>query len=160
MDLGVATIGLTSVALFAMPFVLTSRSRKNKERKLLASLQNLANTYEAKLTENEIFGHYAIGVDQTKNFAFFILKIGEDIYQQFVDLSTIKTCEIATIGKSYGRKEKVIERLNLNLFPKDGSKPDIVFEFYNADINYQLSGEFQSIEKWNKLIKTMLANNS
>lgn len=51
-----------------------------------------------------------------------------------------------------------MDRLNLNFFPVNSNQPDTVFEFYNADINYQLSGELQSIEKWNTLIKNMLKN--
>ncbi|SEK37018.1 hypothetical protein SAMN04488008_101354 [Maribacter orientalis] len=89
---------------------------------------------------------------------FFKSKTNEVFNQQYVDLTTIKTCEIANIGKSYARKEKIIDRLNLNFFPVNSNQPNTVFEFYNADINYQLSGELQSIEKWNTLIKNMLKN--
>jgi hypothetical protein len=158
MELGIAAIGIASVALCAMPFVLTNRSRKTKEKQVIASLKDVANQHNCEISEYEIFGHYAIGVDQTKQHVFFISKTGEINSQQYVDLSTIKTCEIANIGKSYARKEKIIDRLNLNFFPVDSTKLETVFEFYNADINYQLSGELQSIEKWNSLIKTMLKN--
>lgn len=158
MELGIAAIGIASVALCAMPFVITNRSRKKKEKQLFTSLKDVAGEHNCEITEYEIFGHYAIGVDRTKNFVFFVLKIKEAIQQQYVDLTTIKTCEIANIGKSYVRKEKIIDRLKLNFFPVDNNKPDTVFEFYNADINYQLSGEIQSIEKWNSLIKNMMKN--
>ncbi|WP_339842149.1 hypothetical protein [uncultured Maribacter sp.] len=158
MELGIAAIGIASVALCAMPFVITNRSRKIKEKVVLTSLKEVAHQHNCEISEHEIFGHYAIGVDRTKNFVFFVLKIKEAIQQQYVDLTTIKTCEIANIGKSYARKEKIIDRLKLNFFPVDNNKPDTVFEFYNADINYQLSGEIQSIEKWNSLIKNMLKN--
>ena len=158
MELGIAAIGIASVALCAMPFVITNRSRKIKEKVVLTSLKEVAHQHNCEISEHEIFGHYAIGVDRTKNFVFFVLKTKEAIQQQYVDLSSIKTCEIANIGKSYARKEKIIDRLKLNFFPVDNNKPDTVFEFYNADINYQLSGEIQSIEKWNSLIKNMLKN--
>ncbi len=158
MELGIAVIGIASVALCAMPFVITNRSRKTKEKVLLTSLKEVAHLHTCEISEHEIFGHYAIGVDRTNNFVFFVLKIKDVIQQQYVDLSTIKTCEIANIGKSYARKEKIIDRLNLNFFPVDSNKLDTVFEFYNADINYQLSGELQSIVKWNSLIKNMLKN--
>jgi len=158
MELGIAAIGIASVALCAMPFVLTNRNRKNKEKQLLTSLKDVAYQHNCEITEYEIFGHYGIGVDQTKNYVFFISKTGDLIDQQYVDLSTIKTCEIANIGRSFAKKEKIIDHLNLNLFPVDSNKPDTVFEFYNADVNYQLSGELQSSENWNKVIKTMLKN--
>lgn len=156
MELGIAAIGIASVAICAMPFVVTSRSRKSKEKKMKASLNDVANKHNCTISEHEIFGHYAIGVDQEKKFVFFISKSGEDLNQQYVDLSTIKTCEIANIGKSYARKEKITERLLLNLFPKNNNEPDTVFEFYDVEVNFQLSGEFQSIQKWNSAIKNLL----
>ena len=156
MELGIAAIGIASVAICAMPFVVTSRSRKLKEKKMKASLNDVANKHNCTISEHEIFGHYAIGVDQEKKFVFFISKSGEDLNQQYVDLSTIKTCEIANIGKSYARKEKITERLLLNLFPKNNNEPDTVFEFYDVEVNFQLSGEFQSIQKWNSVIKNLL----
>ena len=156
MELGIAAIGIASVAICAMPFVVTSRSRKSKEKKMMASLNDVANKNNCTISEHEIFGHYAIGVDQEKKFVFFISKSGEDLNQQYVDLSTIKTCEIANIGKSYARKEKITERLLLNLFPKNNNEPDTVFEFYDVEVNFQLSGEFQSIQKWNSVIKNLL----
>ncbi|MEP2236860.1 MAG: hypothetical protein ABJI22_00790 [Maribacter sp.] len=159
MDLGVTAIGLASVALCAMPFVVTNRSRKIKEKQMMSSLNDIANKHNCQITEHEIFGHYAIGVDAKKKFVFFISKSGEVLNHQYADLSKMKTCEIANIGTSYARKEKVIERLLLKFFSKKANEPDIVFEFYDVEVNYQLSGEFQSIEKWNKTIKNLLMNN-
>lgn len=159
MEFGVTAIGLASVALCAMPFVLTNRNRKIKEKKMMSSLNDIATTHHCKLTEYEIFGHYAIGLDTEKKFVFFISKNGEELHEQYADLATIKTTEIANIGKSFARKEKITERLLLQLFPKNTNAPDVVFEFYDVEVNYQLSGEFQSIEKWNKTIKNLLKSN-
>lgn len=64
----------------------------------------MAKQHNCEISEYKIFGHYAIGVNQSKNYVFFGLKIDDIIHQKYVDLSTIKTCEIASIGKSYGRK--------------------------------------------------------
>jgi hypothetical protein len=159
MELGIVAIGIASVALCAMPFVLTNRSRKSKEKQLLTSLKDVANQHQCEITEYEVFGHYAIGVDPSKNYVFFTSKKEGLMNQQFADLDSIKCCEIANIGKSYARKEKIIEQLNLNFYSFETSRPDTVFEFYNSEVNYQLSGELQSLEKWNKLIKNMLKVN-
>tara|TARA_R110002051_G_scaffold91370_2_gene160701 strand:- start:20849 stop:21328 length:480 start_codon:yes stop_codon:yes gene_type:complete len=159
MELGIVAIGLASVALCAMPFVVTNRSRKTKEKQMKSSLNDIANKHNCQINEYEIFGHYAIGVDANKKFVFFISKSGEVLNQQYADLSSIKTSEIANIGKSYARKEKITERLLLNLFPKKTNESDTVFEFYDVEVNYQLSGEFQSIEKWNRTINYLLKSN-
>ncbi|MEP2279625.1 hypothetical protein, partial [Maribacter sp.] len=68
MDLGVTAIGLASVALCAMPFVVTNRSRKIKEKQMMSSLNDIANKHNCQISEHEIFGHYAIGVDAKKKF--------------------------------------------------------------------------------------------
>ncbi|APQ15976.1 hypothetical protein [Maribacter hydrothermalis] len=159
MELGIAAIGIASVALCAMPFVITNRSRKRKEKQMMASLTEVASKHNCQITEYEIFGHYGIGVDTQKKFVFFISKSGEVLNQQYANLATIKTCEITNIGKSYAKKEKITARLLLTLFSKKINEPDTVFEFYDAEINFQLSGEFQSIEKWNKTIKNLLKSN-
>ncbi|MGO4919114.1 hypothetical protein [Maribacter spongiicola] len=158
MELGIAAIGLASVVICAMPFVITNRNRKTKEKQMMTSLRDVASKHNCTISEFEFFGHYAIGIDAQKKFIFFISKNGEVLNQQYADLSKIKTAEIGNIDKSYARKEKITDRLILTLFSKHGNEPDTVFEFYNVDVNYQLSGEFQSIEKWNKVIKNLLKN--
>ncbi|TLP80236.1 hypothetical protein [Maribacter sp. ACAM166] len=156
MELGIAAIGITCVALCAMPFVLTNRNTKNKEKLVLMSLKDVAKQHDCEITEYEIFGHYAIGIDNVTKSVCFILNTRKVIKQQFVNLSTVNNCEITNVSRSLAQKGKIIDRLNLNLSPIDKNKPDTVLEFYDADVNYQLSGELQSIEKWNKLIKNML----
>ncbi|SNR42079.1 hypothetical protein SAMN04488009_1558 [Maribacter sedimenticola] len=157
MEIGVAVIGITSVALCAIPFILTNRNRKIKERKLYTTLQNVAKKHNAIVEEYELFGHYAIGIDQKNKFVFFTSITNEIIQEQYIDLSNILTCEIANIGRNNHKKEKITERLNLIFFPIDVNESNKVLEFYNAETHFQLSGEFQSIQKWNNRIKTLLA---
>lgn len=159
MDLGTTIIGLICIVICAIPFVLTVRGKKKKEKQLLSSLKDLAKQQNCDISEYEVCGFYAIGVDKTKNFAFFSFKKKELTKQQFVDLSTIKSCKIANIGKSTSKNGKVIERLNLNFSPNDENRSNTAFEFYNVDVNYQLCGELESIKKWNSLINNMLNAN-
>lgn len=157
MDLGTTIIGIICVAICAMPFILTNRSRKKKVKQQLLSLKDLAKQQNCDITQHEICGNYAIGIDQSKNFVFFQLKSSrEEIKQQFVDLSAVKDCNIVNINRSTTNNSKIIERLELHLTPKDKNKPGIVLEFYNNELSYQFSGEMQSIEKWGKLVNDCL----
>ncbi|MCB0427574.1 MAG: hypothetical protein KDD16_09755 [Mangrovimonas sp.] len=107
------------------------------------------------MTQHETCGNYIIGIDETKNFLFFQSNTQEETKQQIVDLSIIANCNISRKNL----KNQTVERLDLELTPTDKNKPKIVLEFYNVDLSYQSSGELESIEKWNKLIKKRLTEN-
>ena len=156
MDLGTTIIGSVSVAICAIPFVITNRSKKKKVKQLLISLKDLAKEHNSEITQHDIFKYYAIGIDESKNSVSFILKNEDEEQSYYINLSTIKKCEIVKVGSSSVHTNKDIDKLDLKLNPIDKNKPDIMLEFYNAEISYQLSEELQSIEKWNNIINNLL----
>ncbi|WP_111709411.1 hypothetical protein [Lutibacter citreus] len=156
MDLGTALIGIISTTVCAIPFVITTRSRKKNEKALISSLKELAKKQDSEITQYETCGNYAIGIDETKNFVFFQLKNKNVIKEQFIDLATIKKCKLANYSSSNSYNDKEIEQLNLDFIPINKNQSNILFEFYNSEESFQLSGELQSIQKWNKLINNKL----
>lgn len=156
MDLGTTIIGTVCVAICAMPFVLTNRSKRIKEKEFINSLKNLAKQHDSEITQYETCGNYAIGIDETKKTVSFILKTFEVFKIQFIDLSLIKNCKIDTIYSSASKNNQVIDQLILNLSAVDKNTPDVLLEFYNSEISYQSYTELESIEKWNKLINDLL----
>ncbi|TXD47595.1 hypothetical protein [Polaribacter sp. IC073] len=158
MDLATAVIGLICILLCALPFVLTSQNKVKNEKKLLLSLENLAEKKQSDITQHEVSSKYAIGIDETKNFVFFQLKNEEGFKPECIDLSTIKKCKIVNIGISNANAEREIEQLSLEFIPIDKNKTNSILKFYDATISFQLNGEFESIEKWNELINHKLSN--
>ena len=156
MDLATAFIGIGSITLCALPFVITSKNKKKKEKQLLNSLKDFSKKHDSELTQHETGENYAIGLDTTKNMVYFLQKGEEKENLQFVDLATIKSCEINNISKSLAKNEKTLDRLNLKLNAIDKNKPSIVLEFYNSDISFLPINEFDSIEKWNRIINNLL----
>jgi len=156
MDLGIIIIGAIGVASCTLPFILTNRSRNKKGKEVLKVLNNVAEKHQAKITKHEICGAYAIGIDESKKAVSFVSKNEEEINSQYVDLSTIKSCEISRVNRTSANKGEVIERLSLKLSSNVKHESDIFLEFYNTKVNYQFSGEIQSIEKWNQLIHDLL----
>lgn len=152
MNLGTTIIGIICVALCAMPFILTSVNKNKKKKTVLNTLIDLANQHNSEISQHEICSYYSIGIDESKKSVSFILDNEETIKKDFINLATIKTCDIVDLKKP----RKDTERLYLKLSPIDKSKPDVILEFYNSEINYQLGSELQSIEKWNTLINSML----
>ena len=70
----------------------------------------------------------------------------------------VKTCKASTITRTTSGNNKIIDRLFLTFNFKDKSKSDLILEFYNVDIKYQLNDEVKKIEKWHKLIVGLLEN--
>jgi hypothetical protein len=156
MDLGTIIIGIICLAVCALPFVLTNRNKKKKEKELLDSLKDFAKEHNSEITSHEIGGYFAIGIDEAKNTISFLQKTKETVNLQFIDLTTIKSCEISNISRELAKNEKVIDRLNLKFNAINKNNPSIILEFYNSDISFQPSNEFDSIENWNKRINNLL----
>jgi hypothetical protein len=154
-DLGTLLVGLISVGVFALPFVLTIRSRKRKRKKLMASISAMSDRYNTKIGESEFCGNYAIGIDPEHRFVFFHKKYKDRVEEQTVVLLEVKSCRPLNHGSNVAG-DRIIERLGLQFAPKDKDKPEIILEFYNDHESYQLSGELQSMERWAKLIDESL----
>lgn len=153
MDFGIAVIGIVCVALCAMPFVITNRIRKKRENQLLQALRQLAKQENSEITQHEICGNYAIGIDENRNLLFFQLNATNEPRQQIVNLSNVVACNLVRRNL----QNQTIRQLSLALTPRDKQQTDIVLDFYSVEWSFQLNGELQSIEKWNDLIKNRLA---
>ena len=152
MELGTAIIGLICVAVCALPFMLAIRSAKKKEKHLLESIKELAQQEDCKITKHEACGNYIIGIDETKNILFFLMKTEGEDKKQFVDLSCIQTCYITRKTSNNAR----IEWLSLEFSPIGLNKPKILLEFFNFEVSFVPRGELQSIEKWSELLQKRL----
>ncbi|RAV29174.1 hypothetical protein DN748_09650 [Sinomicrobium soli] len=156
MNLGATLIGIICVLICAVPFIWTSNIRRKKEKGLLLALQNSAKQQHCEITQHEVCGNYAIGMDEKNNHVFFQLKTGEDIETKCIDLSVMEQCEVENISKYLQKNKLVIEGLNLHFTATDVKQTAVVLEFYNHEVSYPLIGELQSIEKWNTLINKQI----
>lgn len=158
MDLGTIIIGIICIAICALPFVITNNNKKKKGKELLNTLKGFAKEHNSEITNHEIGEYYAIGIDEAKNTISFLEKTKEDVNLQFIDLTTIKNCEINNIKKSLGKNETTLDKLILRLNTIDKNKPSITLDFFNSEISFQPVNEFDSIEKWNTVINNSLVN--
>ena len=154
-DTGTAIVGAISLVFCASPFILTSINRKKREKAILTVLKKLAEKHSSKITQYEVCGSYAIGIDTANKTVSFVTQVDNNYKEQFVELSAIIDCKIGEIKRST-KNGKIIQRLYLQLSYTKQMKQEDVLEFYNADVSYQLSGELDSIEKWNKEINHLL----
>lgn len=159
MDSGTIIIGVATIIACILPFVFINNSRKKAEKKRLQALTDLAAEHNGVVSRYEFCGEIAIGLDDANNYVYFISKVKGREAAQFVDLAGIKNCQVANSSRNINGKDgayKVIDKLSLLFTPTGKDKSNISLEFYDADVNIQLVGELQLIERWEKLINERL----
>lgn len=158
MNFGITIIGIIIIALIFLPFILISRSRIIKTKQIQRTLSDFALQHGCQVSQQELCSDFIIGIDEVKNYVFFIKRDDYRYHSNFVNLADFNNCKLINIGRSVGRDSsyKVIERLELCFVPKEKDGKEILFEFYNAEKRSQLNDELQCIEKWSKLINSSM----
>ena len=159
MSLSNIITGLILIALFIVPYFIITRKRKKREEATLQSLSNLANQQQCNISKHEICGDLAIGMDETKKYVFFFKQLKDEVIEQYVSLAEIESCKVKKTARSVASSsgnDSVIDKLELCFIPSDKNKKEIAWEFFNADIEIQLNGQIQSIERWSTVIKDNL----
>lgn len=154
MDWGTAIIGLIMILICIVPFVIMYYNRVKKENKILQSLNEIAQPHNCKISKHEFCGDFVLGIDESRNFVFFFKQKKEEAISQFVDLAEIQSCQV--VKKAISTYS--IQKLELAFLPTNKSKTETKFELYDEEINTQLSGELQFVDKWAKQINDRLKN--
>ena len=150
-DFGTLLIGSLTVAVCAIPFVLTIGGRKKQEKQMMSSLRAMAQRHNCGVGRHEFCGNYLLGIDEAGRYVFFCRKTKEGIEERTVDLAKVVACKPMNVGRKVAG-ERIVERLGLEFVPIDHNTPDITLELYNNDHSFQLRGELQSMEKWTRLV--------
>ena len=159
MDWGTAIIGIVTMALCTLPFVIDYRNRNKREKLLLLSLKNTAQQQNCQISQYESCGDFSIGLDEHKNFVFFIKQMKESAISQYADLSEFHACQAAKKTRTLKKKEgnvSITERVELCFIPKNKNKRETRFELYDEEKNKQPSGEVPFVDKWSNQINARL----
>ena len=157
MDLGSALVGLIIIVICIVPFVIMSQGNRKTKKQKLAALEHIAHEQNCSISQHDVCGDFVIGFDDRKKHVFFYKEYNDKKEETFVDLAHVKDCKIIKEDKRINNKSgaySIIDKLNLSF--KTTNNKEIRMEFYNSDVNLQLSGELQMIEKWKELIKSSL----
>jgi hypothetical protein len=158
-DWGTGIVGLVSVLIFAGPFVVIFFNRAQKEKRVLRSLNEIAQQNNCIISQHEFCGDFALGLDESRNFVFFFKQKKGEVILQSVDLSEIQSCHPVKKTRTIRNgKDSVIitERLELNFVPVSKSEGETSFELYDEEVNVQLSGELQFLDKWVRQLSVRL----
>jgi hypothetical protein len=157
MDLGTAIIGLISILICIIPFIIMRYNRIKKEKILLQNLSKIADQHNCKISNYEFCGDFVIGINYDKNLLFFYKKNKVDSMSQYVNLLDMHICKVV---KSLIHNDKSsfsqIERLELVFYPKNKNNFETRFELFNLLTNVHLSGELQFADKWSNQINNLL----
>ncbi len=158
MDWGTAMVGIVVLTLFVVPFVLDHRSRANKAKLALRSLQAIAQQHNCNVGQHGSCGHTALGLDERRNALIYCNNSGGVLTAKYVDLAEIRACEaVKAIRNLKGVPgESITESVELTLQPKDRSKQEYRFELYREGLSPRLIGELEFVDKWSKLINARL----
>lgn len=159
MELGSAITGAILIIICALPFISIRRNRMKKEKSILQSLTRVAAQNNCQIDHQDLCGNFAIGIDETKNSVFFYRQAKVNEVEQYVNLDEVQSCKIINTNRTFmssGKKQEVIDKLELSFIPTTNSKPVANMEFFNIDMNIQLFGELELIKKWSKLINDRL----
>lgn len=151
MDIGTIIIGAMTIGLFILPFAVTGRGKKKREKRLLEALTQEAAKQGSSLTQVEYCGYQALALDATSK-KLYHAKLEENHQTSGqMDLSTVKRCRMVktarTIQGSDGNTQ-VVDWVALVFSHKDPSKGETHWVLFDSEEHFQLVGELQLAEKW------------
>ena len=156
MDIETTLIGIVLVIVCATPFIVLTAGRKKAEKKKQKAFFDLAQRHGCQIDHFDMGNHSVIGIDTAQNTVLFYKQTSEGTQEHCVPLKDIQSCKRRVVNNT----RKVTERLQLVLTPlpklREKGTPEISLEFYNAEVEMQLEGELQLLEKWETLINSKL----
>ena len=159
MDTSSLIMGLVLVSICIVPLYLFNLNRKNKKKRLLQALSNIAAQHNCTISQYDVCGENIIGMDEAKKYVFCFKKQNDEIQEHFVNLAEIKNCKTTHTTRNVKHNDevqKVTEKVELSFIPINGSEPNINWEFFNEEVKSHMTGELQLVEKWTKLISAQL----
>ncbi|TYA56339.1 hypothetical protein [Formosa maritima] len=153
-------IGVVIALIIILPLILLQLSQKSKKKKSKESFINEALKSKLKISDPDFWGtYYAIAIDEMANKIIYskIIEAKQNI--TIIDLSQVNSCEIVKTHRTFKNKttNKIeTDRIDLVIGYKTASNSKKVLEFYNVDINIEMSNEIELLEKWETKIKNRI----
>lgn len=161
MNFGTTVIGLISIGICIIPFLIVYIKRQKKEKQLIQKLKDLALQSNKVLKFTEIWNNNVIGLDESETYVFAIRNTKAGTNQYAINLNEVVKCQMLKNNRTLKHyNEDIVDRIALAFVNKNKSVDDITIEFYNTDYdNFFLSGELQKMEKWNVLLNKIISKN-
>lgn len=141
---------LIVMGVFMLIFILPTIGTKRNQKKMHAKLNGLAREHNATITYSTILGDVIIGLDEQHEIVFYFKLVKEIENSNVIFLKEMKNCKMLNQTKSLKSKNEnynQFEKLGLRFVPKDKTKPDTVWEFYNIEETSHLNFDLKLLEQ-------------
>lgn len=161
MDTGTLVVGAILILLFISPFVIFgSRGKKNKEKDLLKSLDDLASRNNCTIKDHQYWNNSAIGMDAANKMLFYFYKSEKQTYDRIIKLVEVQSCRIDIARHKTGTKsedQQVIDNISIILEFKEKKRVPAHLLFYDSETDsLNLNDELQLAEAWAKNISEII----
>jgi putative lipase involved disintegration of autophagic bodies len=158
MDTSSTLIGIIILILCILPFFFLGRGRKKTEKKMLQSVEDYAMEHNCRVTQIELIRDFVLAIDEINKHVFYY-KINKDNTEILdINLTEIKGCKVINIGRNTDN-QKITDQLLLSFIPNNAKQKELKLECYNSDVQVQLCGEAQCLERWSEMINTVIGRN-
>lgn len=153
-------IGIAIALLVLLLLVLIQTAQKRQKKKSKKGFADEALKHHIKITNPEFWGtYYAIAIDESKNQLIYSKIIDAEHNITIVDLSKVASCDIVKTHRDVKNKTTAkAETDKIDLVVTYKTKAKDVLEFYNIDVNFQMSNEIELLEKWDAKIKSHITS--
>ncbi len=157
MDSGTIIISVILIVMVILPFIFTGSKFRKQKKQLVNMLNNLAEQNQVKLSNYEAGGSFGIGLDQNSRCLFFARIVEGEITGRSIVLAEMSRCKMKTSSRLLEHGEKVIDRVELALYPVSSAQPEIVLEMYNSEYDtLTIRGELLSATRWEQMVSNAL----
>jgi len=158
MDLNTIIIGLVIATIITVPLVYIQMSQNIQKKKAKNNFIADAQTKNVYVSEMDFWGtYYAIALDASENKLVYSKKTDEETVWITADLSQVTDCYIHKTDRTIKNKTtNKIETDRIDLVLRTKGQEDYVLEFFNVDINFEMTNEKILLEKWQARISKLL----
>lgn len=157
MDSGTIIISAILIVLAILPFIFTGSKYRKQKKQMGKALKDLAEQNQVKLSNFEASGNFGIGLDQDSRYLFFARAVQDEVTVKSVLLADMNRCKVKTASRLLEDGEKVIDRVELVLYPVSSGQSEVVLEMYNSEYDtLTIRGELQAAVKWEQIIGDLL----
>jgi len=158
MEIGVLIITAILVTIVILPFIAMARGSRKKQNDLYTHLESFAVPHKGHVTEYDTLNNFAIGMDSQTKHVYFYKKTPKAEIHQDIDLGKIRSCSVEKkmhSTRNGKNTSEVLDGIRLAFSPAGGALPEF-FELFDADENFQVSGELDIADKWRNKIQAAL----
>jgi len=153
-------VGVVIALIILLPLIFIQTTQKHKKKTSKKIFLNLALKNNLNISESDFWGtYYAIAIDELANKLIYSRIIDNEHHISIINLSLVDSCEIARTNRTFKNKttNKIeTDKIDLIIGYKSSQKTKEVLEFYNVDVNIEMSNESSLLEKWEEKIKSRI----